>query len=165
VIRVADRDDLARLEQIEKEADALLIDYLHAEVWPAIASLHERMGHVGYVLALVEQENADAIGFAHVLLIEEHAHLEQLSVLPSHARRGHGRSLVVAAKREAAALGCGSMTLRTFADVPWNGPFYERCGFVETAPLTQFERGLVRVEEGVGLTGLGRRVQMTCQLV
>jgi hypothetical protein len=67
VIRVADRDDLARLEQIEKEADALLIDYLHAEVWPAIASLHERMGHVGYVLALVEQENADAIGFAHVL--------------------------------------------------------------------------------------------------
>ena len=165
MIRVADRDDLARLPQIEKEADALLIDFLHAEEWPAIASPDERMGRVGYVLALFEQEKVDAIGFAHVLLIEEHAHLEQLSVLPSHTRRGHGRSLVVAAKREAAALGCASITLRTFADVPWNAPFYERCGFVESPPLTPFERELVRVEDGIGLTGLGRRVQMACQLV
>ena len=122
------------------------------------------MSRVGYVLALVERENADAVGFAHVLLIEEHAHLEQLSVLPSHARRGHGRSLVEAAKLEAVALGSGSITLRTFADVPWNAPFYERCGFVETSPLTEFESGLVRVEERLGLTGLGRRVQMTAQL-
>jgi len=162
VIRVADTGDLARLEQIEYESDALLVEHLRATEWLPATTLRERMGRVGYVLAVTE--GGGAVGFAHVLLIEGRAHLEQLSVLPSNARRGHGRSLVEAAKVEAVALGCASITLRTFADIPWNAPFYERCGFVETPPLTPFERELVVVEDSLGLTGLGRRVQMTCQL-
>jgi GNAT superfamily N-acetyltransferase len=164
VIRVADGDDLARLEQIENEADALLIDFLHAADWSAAPGIERRMSRVGYVLALAENENEDTVGFVHVLLMADRAHLEQLSVLPSHVRRGHGRSLVEAAKAEAAALGCDSMSLRTFADVPWNAPFYADCGFVEAEPETSFELDLVRVEDNLGLSHLGRRVQMTSRL-
>ena len=93
------------------------------------------------------------------------AHLEQLSVLPEHGRRGHGRALVDSAKREARTRGYGRLTLRTFAEIPWNAPFYAGCGFVETRPATVHERELQRAEEQRGLERLGRRVQMTVELV
>jgi GNAT superfamily N-acetyltransferase len=165
VIHVAESRDLAHLEKIENEADALLVEYLHAAAWSAAPGIEERMSRVGYVLALAENENEDAVGFVHVLLMADRAHLEQLSVLPSHVRRGYGRSLVEAAKVEAAALGCDSITLRTFAEVPWNAPFYADCGFVEAAPQTPFELELVRVEDILGLSRVGRRVQMACRLL
>ncbi|KPC63961.1 GNAT family N-acetyltransferase [Streptomyces chattanoogensis] len=54
-------------------------------------------------------------------------HIEQVSVHPDHARRGIGRALIDRAEKDwpqAAAL-----TLTTFAEVPWNAPYYERLGF------------------------------------
>jgi hypothetical protein len=54
--------------------------------------------------------------------------------------------------------------LRTYADVPWNGPFYTRAGFVETSPATDFHKHLAEVEERLGLDLYGRRIQMTAAL-
>jgi GNAT superfamily N-acetyltransferase len=56
-------------------------------------------------------------------------HLEQVSVHPDAARRGIGRSLIEHLARVAAAEGVPALTLTTFAEVPWNAPYYERCGF------------------------------------
>lgn len=56
------------------------------------------------------------------------------------------------------------MTLRTYADVPWNAPFYARVGFVDTEPTTDFHKLLVDVEERLGLAQLRRRVQLTAAL-
>lgn len=78
-------------------------------------------------------------------------------------RRGHGRALVAAAKGESRRRGRKRLTLRTFADVPWNAPFYASCGFVESTPDTDFLRDLLNVERQWGLE-YGRRVQMTCDL-
>ena len=103
----------------------------------------------------------DVVGFAHLLEQDGHAHLEQLSVLPRLGRRGLGRMLVSAVLREAGARGHREVTLRTYADVPWNAPFYTRCGFVETEPRTAFLRRLIDVEESLGLLQHGRRLQMT----
>ena len=63
--------------------------------------------------------------------MESHAHLAQISVHPDHGRRGVGRALLEAAAERAALKGHGSLTLTTYADLPWNGPFYARHGFVE----------------------------------
>ena len=45
------------------------------------------------------------------------------------ARRGIGRALVEHAAGRAAAEGLAALTLTTFADVPWNAPYYARLGF------------------------------------
>lgn len=58
------------------------------------------------------------------------AHLHQLSVLPKAGRRGFGAQILDHLVAHATALGCSAMTLITYADVPWNRPFYERRGFV-----------------------------------
>jgi GNAT superfamily N-acetyltransferase len=61
-------------------------------------------------------------------------HLEQLSVHPDHGRRGIGRALLRAGVEWAGAKGYDELTLVTYRDVPWNGPFYASEGFVEIAP-------------------------------
>ena len=58
------------------------------------------------------------IGFVLVLEVPGSSHLEQLSVMPSAAHRGHGRALVEAVKSESRLRGCERVTLRTFTEVP-----------------------------------------------
>lgn len=160
---VAPSDHLA-IESIENAADQLLIDRLNPERWEPAPSGSSRAEEPGFVLVAEETEEPTIVGFVHVLEIHGIAHLEQLSVLPRHGRRGYGRRLVAAAMDEARRRGYERMTLRTYADVPWNAPFYARVGFVETEPTTDFHKLLVDVEERLGLAQLGRRVQMTAAL-
>jgi N-acetylglutamate synthase-like GNAT family acetyltransferase len=61
----------------------------------------------------------------------EQAWLDQLSVLERWQRRGLGRSLIERTARQAAQLGFEFLHLSTYRDVPWNGPYYTRCGFAE----------------------------------
>jgi GNAT superfamily N-acetyltransferase len=100
------------------------------------------------------------VGFAHVIEVEGIAHLEQLAVRPAEQDRGVGRSLVRAARDEAAARGYDVLSLCTFAEVPWNGPFYARQGFEEVTELGPVHREIREKEMSRGLDGLGRRVVM-----
>ncbi|GAA4667840.1 hypothetical protein GCM10025780_07780 [Frondihabitans cladoniiphilus] len=100
----------------------------------------------------------------HVLEVGGICHLEQLSVAPEHARQGLGRLLVEAAKQRARELGYSQISLRTYADVPWNAPFYGTAGFAEDQPATPFHRSLIDVEARYGLNRYGRRVQMVAPL-
>jgi GNAT superfamily N-acetyltransferase len=63
------------------------------------------------------------------VLLDGCLHVEQLSTDPASARRGLGRALLDHAADRARADGLPALTLTTFADVAWNGPYYERCGF------------------------------------
>ena len=54
------------------------------------------------------------------------AHIDQVTVAPTHARRGLGAALI---DHLAAVSGAPALTLTTFRDVPWNAPYYERLGF------------------------------------
>jgi ribosomal protein S18 acetylase RimI-like enzyme len=62
-------------------------------------------------------------------LVDGCVHIEQVSVRPDHGRRGVGRALVDHAATRAGAEGAPALTLTTFAEVPWNAPYYRRCGF------------------------------------
>jgi GNAT superfamily N-acetyltransferase len=57
------------------------------------------------------------------------AHLEQVSVHPTHGRLGIGARLIAAADVWARERGLRRITLTTFRDVPWNAAYYERLGF------------------------------------
>lgn len=162
IVRSAEQRDLEHVGRIEDEADRILVDLLHPDDWAPAPSGAERAAAAG--LLLVAEQDGVVVGFAHVLEPDGVCHLEQLSVLPLHARRGIGRSLLEAAKDGARARGHERMTLRTYADVPWNAPFYRSAGFVEEEPVTAFDRALADTEDRLGLDRYGRRVQMVVAL-
>lgn len=168
VVRPARAGDEAATERIETEADALLIERFGADDWPPPTPPHERSTSPGFVLVAEDPGDEDSaatvVGFVHVLELDGHAHLEQLSVLPAHGRRGIGRRLVDDALAEARRRGHAEITLRTYSEVPWNAPFYASCGFVVSEPATPLLRGLVQVETDLGLFAYGPRVQMTASL-
>lgn len=163
-IRFVTAADYAAVETIENAADRLLIDRLLPEQWPPAPSGASRASEPGYVLVAEATDTGAAVGFVHVIEADKIAHLEQLSVLPEYSRRGYGRMLIDAAKKEARGRGYDRLTLRTYADIPWNGPFYSRAGFAEEAPSTDFHRKLIDVEGSLELARYGRRVQMAAVL-
>ncbi|MFD7866441.1 GNAT family N-acetyltransferase [Streptomyces sp. NPDC057682] len=69
------------------------------------------------------------LGYLLVDRVDGCAHVEQVSVHPSAARRGLGRALIDDAERWAVREGLEALTLTTFRDVPWNAPYYARLGF------------------------------------
>ena len=101
-----------------------------------------------------------AVGFARLEEVDGQAHLEQLSVHPDAAGAGVGRALVEAALGWARAQGYTSMTLSTFAGVPFNAPFYRSCGFTDVLNPGDELRELREHEKQLGLDALGERVAM-----
>lgn len=161
-IRAAEGSDAESLQAIETSADAILIDALGAWKWPPAQEPIGRLSAPGF--ALIAEDDRSPVGFAHVLEVDGSAHLDQLSVIPSAGRQGYGRTLLTAALDEARERGHSRLTLRTYAEVPWNAPFYASCGFLESIPETPFLRGLVDAEAALGIDRYGRRVQMTVEL-
>ena len=86
-------------------------------------------------------------------MVDGCVHVEQLSVDPGNARRGLGRALLDHAAEQAAAAGVPALTLTTFADVPWNAPYYVRCGFrvLEDGEVTAGLRGIQQREASFGI--------------
>nr|WP_314842655.1 GNAT family N-acetyltransferase [uncultured Microbacterium sp.] len=164
VIRPAGAEDAEIIRAIEAEADALLVAGLGAPNWPPPGDALGRLGGDGFVLILEDPDTSSPVGFVHVLDADGHAHLEQLSVLPSSGRQGYGRRLVETALDEARDRGYTRVSLRTYAEIPWNAPFYASCGFLESIPETPFQRAVVDTEAALGLDRYGRRVQMTVEL-
>ena len=78
----------------------------------------------------------EVIGFAVACVIDGEGHLDELAVARAHGRRGVGRALVDEVLAWTAARGLSSVTLITFRDVPWNGPYYEKLGFEAVTALT-----------------------------
>lgn len=81
------------------------------------------------------------------------AHIEQVSVHPVAAGRGVGRALIEHLAGRAARAGLAGLTLTTFADVPWNAPYYTRLGFrtLAESELTDGLREIRRAEAAHGL--------------
>jgi GNAT superfamily N-acetyltransferase len=85
--------------------------------------------------------------------VDGNAHIEQVSVDPAHAGRGIGAALVEHVAEWARARSAPALTLTTYAEVPWNGPYYERLGFrpLPEADLTPGLRRLRAEEAAHGL--------------
>lgn len=102
---------------------------------------------------------ADAAGIPVGYLIADHVdgnfHVEQVSVHPGSARRGVGRSLLEHLARHARSRQVPALTLTTFADVPWNAPYYTRCGFRVLAE-SSLTPGLREIREREAAHGLDR---------
>jgi GNAT superfamily N-acetyltransferase len=151
-IRPARPDELAELIEIERAADRLFPLAGYGET-PGPASLDELRA----AAALLVSGDPPA-GYVRIEVVDGRAHLEGLSVRPRYMRQGRGSALVRAACAWAAEHGYSEITLCTFAEVPWNGPFYARLGFIELAELTPGLQSLRETERTLGLDAMGRRV-------
>ena len=112
-------------------------------------------------LVWVAEDAGQLIGFATCEAFEQELHLWELAVSQDAQRRGAGRALIAAVVDEARARGLPEVTLTTFRDIPWNAPFYERCGFIEI-PEREFGEflTLVRAKE----TEIGLDVANRCAM-
>ncbi|SDH11555.1 GNAT family N-acetyltransferase [Klenkia brasiliensis] len=158
MIRRATAEDLAQLPEVEAAADQLFAPLGITDLPPpATAADRARSWRV---LAT----GRPVVGFAVLEQLDGAVHLEQLSVHPAHGRRGLGGALVEAAVEEARAAGADRVTLCTYADVPWNGPFYARHGFVEDPDPPPALAALRAHEQQLGLDRHGRRAVLVRRL-
>ncbi len=106
---------------------------------------------------LVAEEGGHAVGVAAVRVHDDWWHLEQISVDPGHGRRGVGTTLLLDVVARARTAGAQGVTLTTFRDVAFNGPWYAQHGFVEVAEDTHPWLVVARTyERGAGVDVLPR---------
>lgn len=84
-------------------------------------------------------------------VVDGKLHIEQVSVHPRAARRGIGRDLIEHAAGYARDHALPALTLTTFTEVPWNAPYYERCGFQVLPDPGPGLRALIHAEVAHGL--------------
>jgi GNAT superfamily N-acetyltransferase len=97
---------------------------------------HESDVLAGYVAggrAWVAEQDDTVCGYALADVLDGAAHLEQVTVHPDHGRQGIGGRLIEAVADWARGQGSPTLTLLTFRDVGWNGPYYRRLGFIDLA--------------------------------
>jgi GNAT superfamily N-acetyltransferase len=158
VIRPVRPDELALLADIEAAADTLF-EPLGIGPLPGPGTPEE---FARALVVLVAGE--PPVGLCRIDGIGDAAHLEQLSVHPDHAGRGIGRALVRAGCDWARAHDFDELTLATYRDVPWNGPFYASEGFVEIGPVEDFLRANGLPPEEPVMERGGTRVLMVRRL-
>jgi len=157
VVRPAEAADLPLLAEIEGAADQLFVSVFGDVDWDPPQDGEARAAEPGFLLVAGDP----AIGFAHVLYLDHAAHLQQLAVHPAVMDQGVGTALVEAACASAHAEGHRALSLTTFADVPWNAPFYAQRGFAEVADEAPYQQRLRVHEQTLGLDRHGPRVVMS----
>jgi N-acetylglutamate synthase-like GNAT family acetyltransferase len=78
---------------------------------------------------VVANDDDEPVVYLMADLVDGCLQIEQVTVRPGNARPGLGLALLDHAANRAAADGLPALTLTTFAHVPWNAPYYARCGF------------------------------------
>jgi ribosomal protein S18 acetylase RimI-like enzyme/VanZ family protein len=162
-LRAAETRDLEALPEIERRAATLFADRgFPKELWEATRSpeeFAEGLADGGLWVAVDPEERP--VGFALVASVDGVSHLEEIDVDPDHARKGIGRALVEEVCADARRRGRDFVTLTTYADVPWNAPWYERQGF-RVLGRGELDPGLARVvaDEAETLPAPERRVAM-----
>ena len=102
-------------------------------------------------MLLVAAEEHESVGFAMSHAIENYLHLQELSEHPLHARQGIGRALVVQVQNLAKSFGLQGVSLTTFSDLPWNGPFYQSAGFSPSANPPPHITKALEEEQSLGM--------------
>lgn len=154
-IRPATAAELPRLQDIERAAGepfrALGMTEIADDDPPSLEVLegHRRAGGAWVTV----EDDGPPLAYLLDEVVDGAAHIEQVSVHPSAARRGLGRLLIEALAERSAAAGLTALTLTTFAEVPWNAPYYARLGFrpLHEAELSEGLRRIRRQERELGL--------------
>jgi GNAT superfamily N-acetyltransferase len=133
LIRRARLEDLPKLARVERSAASLFREVGLA--WIADGdtmepALLDTMCRDGTVWVAVDDGDGP-VAFLAAHTLDEQFHIAEVSVTRSHQRRGIGAALISAAEDYARTESFRGLTLATYRDLRWNGPFYSALGFVE----------------------------------
>ncbi len=157
-VRPVRPDELPLLPELERAADTMFVS-LGIGPLPGPGTVEE------FEAALVVLVSGDPpVGLARIDALAGGAHLEQLSVHPDHGQVGIGRALLKGACQWAAAAAYDEITLATYRDVRWNGPFYASEGFVEVGLVDDWYAARGLPPEAPVMTRFGARVIMAKRL-
>jgi GNAT superfamily N-acetyltransferase len=157
-IRRARPDEFVMLRELEFRADKL---FETVGIGPFVNDeAEDHFGRAALVLVVGDPPE----GFVCVELVDGIPHIWQLAVDPDRGRRGLGRALMTAACDWARSEGFDAITLTTYRDVPWNGPFYKSLGFVVMETLTPDLSAIRQHERAIGDDDFGPRVAMRLDL-
>jgi GNAT superfamily N-acetyltransferase len=158
-IRLARPDEIARLQMIENEAGTMFAGLGLIEDRPdgsfPIDALVRFVGLEQVWVGCMDDgtENDLPVGMVIASVREGAAYVEELDVMPTFGRRGLGSRLLVSLCAWAEERRFPSVFLSTFRDVPWNGPFYRRRGFVDVPPA-EWTPGMRAIREKEAQHGL-----------
>lgn len=166
-IRLGRTSDLQACRLIENDAagifEAINMSEIDDDSPSDIATLDEasRDGR----LWLACDDDDVPVGFAYTHTVDDCPHIQELAVLRAWQRRGIGARLIEAIARAARQAGAEAVTLTTFGDVPWNGPYYARLGFrtLSEDELSAALREILAEEKALGLD-VTRRIAMRLDL-
>jgi ribosomal protein S18 acetylase RimI-like enzyme len=155
VIRTVRQADLPLLQDIERAAGASFRAVGMAQIAddePLPVDELARYQQAGRAWVATDATDLP-IGYLIADVVDGNLHIEQVTVHPGSARRGIGRQLIEHLAAAAEAGGAPALTLTTFAEVPWNAPYYVRCGFrvLDHGELSPGLRAIRRREAAHGL--------------
>jgi GNAT superfamily N-acetyltransferase len=132
-IRRACLGELPKLALVERSAASLFREAGLA--WIADgdtmeSELLDTMCREGTVWVAVDDTD-EPVAFLAAHTLDEQFHIAEVSVARSHQRQGIGAALIAAAADHARTQRFRGLTLTTFRDLHWNGPYYSALGFVE----------------------------------
>jgi len=155
VVRLARLDDLFAVRELERAAGEpfreIDMDAVASDEPPPLEDLlvFQRDGR-----AWVATDAADRpVGYLLVDVVDDTAHIEQVSVHPDHSRQGLGRQLIETASAWAQGQRLTALTLTTFAEVPWNAPYYARLSF-HVVPEDELSAGMRGIRDHEAARGL-----------
>jgi GNAT superfamily N-acetyltransferase len=130
LIRAADATELDVLSDLEMAAGVLFAGYDDMTEVAGYGRSPESLARFQAAGdAWVADDGGRAVAYIIVEPVDGCLHVEQISVHPDHMRQGIGGALLDHIAAVAAERGYPALTLTTFVEVPWNGPFYRRHGY------------------------------------
>lgn len=138
IIRQALEENIASIIAIDSSATVkfgtipALADLASDQESPEKIQQWLRVGRV-YLL----EADAEPLGFVAAHQIDSVIHIDEIAVMSDSQGKGIGKMLLNAVVGWAKEISCQAdvwaarVTLTTYADVPWNGPWYRKFGFKE----------------------------------
>jgi len=151
-IRHAIPQDIPKLGSIEVSAGALFrtipsLSHI-ADDHPQDPRRIRAMARERHVWLAVD-DNDEPVAFLMGHVSDFCFHIAEISVMENWQRRRVGSALVKRMEDQVKEEGFKVITLTTFRDVPWNGPWYARMGFeeVDAASIGEQHIQILKVEE------------------
>lgn len=162
-LRLARKGDAQFMPEIERAASALFesVEGLETLAGGDTLPLEKLERYVRKGHCLVAHAGEKMIGFLVCEPFRRELHIWELDVHPDFQGQGVGAGLLRACIIDARNSGFTAITLTTFRDVAWNGPFYASRGFEEVTALDAHPRlaGELALEADHGLP-VSRRCAM-----
>ena len=105
------------------------------------------------------------VGFICAELVGHEVHVWEIAVDEAYQQQGIGSRLMAHVEAAARDAGAHAVTLTTFRDVAWNGPFYASLGYevIDPAAYSARLRRILELEAQAGIPG-DRRCAMRLRL-